>query len=176
MASAAGANAHLAPAGASYETIEDAGKTLLKTNVAGFYNSASSAILPPLFANVYTEALDNSGEITNNPQISTSDPRLTGLRTNLSGENMEMNFHNRLSKFLHEYAGTPLLFLQGFKLSKTKFDVLKSEYRTAAKDIKAFQKAHKQGEADFTVVAQGLGIAHLEIKRDSSQRSIDKVS
>ena len=85
---------HNAPAGQTYSSIQDAGKSTLQTYCDNYPNTSSSYLLPNIFLTSFPDVIDN-------PQVTLTDKQkrqFDGFVGNLKGEREEYDIYLTFTK------------------------------------------------------------------------------
>ena len=169
---------HIAPAGEVYESIEDAGKYMLKQNCPLFYESRGSSILPPIFINTFTDVKDQAGRMVPGADVDkdkTKEGKFRGAMNKQRGEDNEILVFKRFEQILNsedtDFSGDNChLILKGFSLEKYKLDAISLMLPCLQKQIIEFSSAKKKhnmiefGETDLLIIVQNIGVVVVEIK------------
>ena len=167
---------HKAPAGATYKSLLDAGRTMLKEMYPGFVNGTSHALIPPIFVNEYPEQVGSDNKILRGPSTDVNNKQLLGAVTNKVGEDFETRVFRRFEQMLHpNVSDSPFkdchLLWKGLTIPEYKVDALIDEDLAMREEIQKFRKKHSTngssflGEADIVVLVKNVGLVVVEIKR-----------
>ena len=167
---------HHAPSGTRYQSILDAGLTMLRKQCNGFLQGTSNTMLPPIFTTSLPEQVGVDGAIIPGPSINPGDSKLKGVTNNKRGEDLEALVFRRFEQLLHpRLSDLPLqdcqILWQGLKINGFKVDALLADHPHLQQRILDFRKtfttknATTFGEADIVVLVKNVGLVVLEIKR-----------
>ena len=167
---------HNAPAGTTYNSLLDAGRTMIREKYPGFLYGTTHTLLPPIFVNVYPEQIGEDGKILPGPGIGDNDKQLSGVILNKLGEDFEAVVFRRFEQILHSnVADSPFqdchMLWKGFTIPGYKMDALLDENPEMELSIVQFRKKHTTkrafslGEADIVVLVKNVGLVVIEVKR-----------
>ena len=167
---------HHAPAGSSYESLSDAGSTLLREKYTGFLEGTANALLPPIFVNKYPEQIGKDGTIKPGSSIHPNDTQLKGITINKLGDDFEASIYQRFEQFLHPcLSDSPVqnchILWKGFTIYDYKMEALLRENPELNQKITEFRKKYTTkrgsslGEADIVILVKYVGVVVIEIKR-----------
>ena len=169
---------HHAPAGSRYSSIEEAGRSLLKTNFSGFLERKSHQIIPPIFLNRCPEETDSEGFLVPGPGFAKDD--LKGENNEKVGEDLEIRVFQQIEKIFGKTPAIsgftdPELFWRGMTIPKYKMEAFLKEYPQVTAETDQFRKKYTTkksttfGESDLMVLVQDVGLVVVEIKRSAKK-------
>ena len=167
---------HNARAGTKYDSLLDAGRTMLKEKYPGYLQGISHAFIPPIFVNVYPEPVNVDGKIKPGPNIDVNDKQLKGATINKMGEDLEALVFRRFEQVLHPMViDSPFkdchLLWKGFTVVGYKVDALLDGNPGLKQKIQEFRKkyttkrAFSFGETDLVVLVKNVGLVVIEVKQ-----------
>ena len=167
---------HNGPAGSRYNSMLDAGYTMLQQNNANFLRGTSNAMIPPIFVGSIPDQVGQDGCIIPGPSIDPYDTKLVGATQRKRGEDFEALVFRKFEQMFHsKLSDTSLnhchILWQGLKINNFKVEALLSDHPNLLPKVLDFKKkfttknAKTYGEADIVVLVKDIGVIVLEIKR-----------
>ena len=174
---------HHAPAG-RYNSLLDAGRSILLEKYPGFLEGSSHALIPPIFVNEHPEEVGLDGKIKAGTNAHAHIKQFEGAVTNKFGKDFETLIYQRFEQVFHPtlvdspYQDCHILW-KGLEVSTYKLHAFRNEYPKLEPRVLDFLKNHTKktkkknaitlGEADIVVLVKNVGLVVIEVKRPQSK-------
>ena len=174
---------HIAPGGATYNNLLDAGNQNLVLHAKSFPYQNNSATIPPFYTTKYPERIDPT---TKKPvmrpdlqqpvtdQQNAERQEYEGLVTNQSGSECERIVFHHLQGVVNRQPSDAILVLHDFQMNYPKLHALSIDVPTTLMELKQYVKKESPDfQADFLVLVRNVGLILVEVKRTDNQESIN---
>ena len=161
---------HNAPAGQTYPSIQEAGRSTLETYCNKYPNTPSSHVLPNLFLTSFPDVIDN-------PQVTLTDKQkrqFDGFVGNLMGEREEYDVYIAFTSLARKSPANPILVIWGLKFDSDNSRAIK---RNALKqELPSIQlgPGEMSQEKDFIIFVRSCGVVFGEVKKSATFVNIEK--